>query len=65
MANLIQLLQNKKTYILSGIGVLSVLVRFLTGEVGFMEFVNSPQFVELINYLGLATLRAGVGKIKQ
>lgn len=53
-------LKGKKTYILVILGVIALLVQFLVGDISFMEFVGSPQFVELIGLLGIGTLRAGI-----
>ena len=55
-------LKGFKTYILVGLGVLGLLVQFLTGDVTFMEFLNSPQLIELLGLLGIGALRAGVKK---
>jgi hypothetical protein len=53
-------LQGKKTYILVALGVISLLVQFLAGDVSFMQFIASQQFIELLGLLGIGTLRAGV-----
>lgn len=53
-------LKGKKTYILVGLGVLTLLIQFLTGDVSLMQFLGSPQFMELLGMLGIGTLRAGV-----
>jgi hypothetical protein len=55
-------LQGKKTYILVVLGVLTKIVLFLSGEMGFFEFLSSEDFVHVLELLGLGTLRAGVSK---
>jgi len=56
-------LQGKKTYILVVLGALTVLVNWLSGDIGFVQFVQSDAFIRLIELLGLGTLRAGVSKL--
>jgi len=53
-------LEGKKTYILVALGFLIALVRFLTGDLGFLEFVQSPEFLALLGLFGLGTVRAGI-----
>jgi hypothetical protein len=55
-------LSGYKTYILAGLGVMKVLIGFLTGDMTFVQFLGSPEVNELILFTGLGTLRAGVGK---
>ena len=55
-------LSGAKTYILVVLGVLVVLVQFLTGDMSFIEFLNSQAMVELLALLGIGALRAGVSK---
>ena len=52
--------KGKKTYILVGLGVLTVLTQTLAGDISFVEFFSSPELKELIMLLGIGTLRAGV-----
>ena len=56
-------LKGKKTYILVALGLFTVLVNFLSGDITFMEFLASKSTLDVIELLGLGTLRAGVGKI--
>jgi len=60
----IEFLQGKKTYVISFLLCLVALVRVLTGEIGFFDFVASPDFIILLNGVGLATLRAGVSRLE-
>ena len=57
-----QWLQNKKTYILISLGALVVLVQFLAGDLTFLQFVQSPEFLALLGLLGLGTFKAGVNR---
>ena len=62
MTAFIEFLKGKKTYVISFLLCLVALVRVLTGEIAFFDFVASPDFIVLLNGLGLATLRAGLAK---
>ena len=62
MSNITLWLQGKKTYILVALGVLTVLVNFLSGDLTFIQFLSSDEFVALLGILGIGTLRAGVTK---
>lgn len=53
-------LKGKKTYILVALGVLTLVVQFLSGDISFIEFVTSESVITLIELLGIGTLRAGV-----
>lgn len=55
-------LQGKKTYIIVILGFLIALVQFLAGDLSFMLFVQSPEFLALLGLLGLGTLKAGVAR---
>jgi hypothetical protein len=55
--------KGKKTYILVILGVAGVLIQFLAGDLSLMEFFGSEYLVQLIELLGIGTLRAGVSKI--
>jgi len=57
-------LKGKKTYIIAGLMVLVSLVQFLTGDLGFVEFITNEQVLFLLNGLGLGALRSGVSKNK-
>jgi hypothetical protein len=57
---MIEWLQGKKTYILVGIGVLGALVHFLTGDLTFLQFVQSEEFIALLALLGIGTAKAGL-----
>ena len=53
-------LKGKKTYIIVILGVLHVLVNYLTGDATFAEFIGSESVVQLIELLGLGALRKGI-----
>ena len=53
-------LQGKKTYILVVLGFLAALVGFLTGDMSFAQFVQSPEFIALLGLLGVGTVGAKV-----
>ena len=53
-------LQGKKTYIIVILGFLIALVQFLAGDLSFMLFVQSPEFLALLGLLGLGSLKAGI-----
>jgi hypothetical protein len=53
-------LQGKKTYILVVLGVVTLAVNFLAGDITLMQFLGSEQFTALIGLLGIGTLRAAV-----
>lgn len=57
-------LQGKKTYILVTLGVLALLINFLSGDITLMQFLSSEKLTELIGLLGLGTIRAGVAASK-
>lgn len=54
-----------KTYIIAFLMVLVAVVNFITGDLGLVEFLNSPDILVLLNGLGLGALRAGVSKVNQ
>ena len=60
---MLEWLSGKKTYILVIIGVLTVLVNFLTGDLTFLQFITSDAVIQLIELLGLGALRAGVSRV--
>ena len=60
---MLEWLRGKKTYILVIIGVLTVLVNFLTGDLTFLQFITSDAVIQLIELLGLGALRAGVSRV--
>lgn len=55
-------LKGKKTYIVAGLLALVSLLDVFTGELALSDFLGDPNLVILLNGLGLAALRAGVGK---
>lgn len=55
-------LKGKKTYFVIGFGVAIILVQFLVGDVSFMQFISSEAFTNLLELIGVGTLRAGVSK---
>ena len=57
-----EFLQGKKTYILSGLAFLVVLVGFLAGDMSFMEFMQTDEFKWIWAIITAATLRAGMSK---
>lgn len=63
MAAILAWLKGKKTYILVVLGALTILVQFAAGDVSFMQFISSDAFLNLLELLGLGTIRAGVSKI--
>jgi len=52
----------KKTYFIVAFGVATILVQFLSGDVTFMQFLASDALQQLLELLGIATVRAGVAK---
>ena len=56
-------LKGKKTYLLVGLGVATVLINALTGDISFMQAITSDSVIQLIELLGLGTIRAGVSKL--
>jgi hypothetical protein len=63
---MLNLLRGKKTYIVSGlmilISILKVGVSILNGESTFIDALQSDAAVQILEGLGLGTLRAGVSK---
>ena len=57
---MVEWLKGKKTYILVILGFLIALVNFLAGDLSFLQFVQSPEFLALLGLFGLGTIRAGV-----
>ncbi len=55
-------LRGKKTYIVAGLMALVALVRFLTGDLSFPDFILSDSMRTLLEAAGLSALRAGVAK---
>jgi hypothetical protein len=53
-------LKGKKTYIVSGLMVLTSLIHLILGEIGLVEFFATEHMNTLLEGLGLSTLRAGV-----
>lgn len=53
-------LKGKKTYIVSALMVMVSLMQLVTGDLTLVEFLNSEQMTQLIEALGLTTLRAGI-----
>jgi len=51
-------LKGKKTYLVSGLMVL--LLDLITGDLGLVGFLSSPDLSTLLAGVGLGTLRAGV-----
>jgi len=58
-------LSGKKTYILVILGVLTILIHYLTGDMTFMQFINSDEFIKLLELLGIGTVRLGISKINK
>ena len=61
MSKIQEWFKGKKTYVLSGLGFLVILVGFLSGDMSFIEFMQSPEFKWLWALLTASTLRAGMG----
>lgn len=57
-----EFMTGKKTYIVAGLGVLQALLCTVTGEISLMEFIQSPEVIQVIGFIGLASARAGVDK---
>jgi len=55
-------LAGKKTYILVILGLLIQAVHFLTGDLSIMQFFASPEFQQIIELLGIGTIRLAVAK---
>ena len=55
-------LKGKKTYIVSIIGLAMVSLDFLTGDLSFMQFIQSPEFQWLWAWIAAMALRAGINK---
>jgi|DEB0MinimDraft_4_1074332.scaffolds.fasta_scaffold39072_1 hypothetical protein len=56
-----QFLKGRKTYIVATLLVLVSLVNFLAGDASIQEFLSDPNLIVLLNGLGLAAIRNGVG----
>ena len=52
--------KGKKTYILSALAFLVVVVNFLSGDLSFVQFMQTPEFKWLWAIITAATLRAGI-----
>lgn len=55
-------LSGKKTFIVAILMVLIGVVNFLTGDVTLSEFLKTEEIKIVMEGIGLATLRLGVGK---
>jgi len=53
-------LKGKKTYLVSELMVLVSLLDLITGDLGLVGFLSSPDLSTLLAGVGLGTLRAGV-----
>lgn len=54
------MLKGYKTHIIAFLIVLGSLGSLLQGDIGLIQFFESPQLMFLLNGIGLSTLRAGV-----
>jgi len=57
-------LQGRKTYIVAILMAMVALVDLVTGSISLVDFVQSDHIRILLDSIGLATLRAGVGSLK-
>lgn len=55
-------LKGRKTYIISILGILTVFVGWLSGDMSFMQFVSSESFQTMLQWAGLGTVRAALAK---
>ena len=58
--NIITWLSGKKTYIVASLMVLIGIVNFVTGDIGFIEFITSENILILLNGLGMGGLRHSI-----
>ena len=59
---MLNFLQGKRTYIISILLGLVAVIKMLSGDMTFTEFLNSESLSQLLAAFGLASLRAGVSK---
>lgn len=52
----------KKTYIIAGLMVVVALINLISGDISLIEFVQDPNFLLLLQALGIGFLRAGISK---
>lgn len=55
-------LSGKKTYILVILGIITLLIHLLSGDMTLTQFLASDEFTALLGLLGIGALRAGVSK---
>ncbi len=55
-------LNGKKTYIISFLMILTSLIHLLTGDLTLKEFLNGEELINLLEAMGLSTLRIGVSQ---
>ena len=55
-------LNGKKTYIISFLVVFISLIHLFTGDLTLKEFLNGEQIINLLEAMGLSTLRIGVSQ---
>lgn len=55
-------MKGKKTYLLVFFAVVKLVEPLVTGEVGFLEFLQGESFLALLGALGIGTVHAGVAR---
>jgi len=60
MNKIIAWLKGKKTYIVSMIGLILIALDWATGDVSFMQFIQSPEFQWFWAWVTAMALRAGI-----
>lgn len=58
-------LNGKKTYIISFLVVFISLIHLFTGDLTLKEFINGEQIINLLEAMGLSTLRIGVSQTQK
>ncbi|MZH40546.1 MAG: hypothetical protein F3740_01845 [Nitrospinae bacterium] len=58
-------LNGKKTYIISFLVVFISLIHLFTGDLTLKEFLNGEQIINLLEAMGLSTLRIGVSQTQK
>jgi len=57
-------LKGKKTYIVVALGVILKLTDLTYSDISFIEFITSPELIQLLELLGIATVRAGIASLR-
>ena len=64
-ADLNELVEWQKTYIISFLVVFISLIHLFTGDLTLKEFLNGEQIINLLEAMGLSTLRIGVSQTQK